>query len=142
MSSDQGRLADGRIQEDAQMQAHSRGELRPKTKLKKLEEVLNRYPPPAHWKPSRRSGQAIFNLLCITSFGHAGLDPIWAAMKLEEEGDESAWVEGVRQGVDRMNNMLIVVRPHSFFEGICLADFDQGGLAAGHFSRLHHHSAT
>ncbi|KAJ7693077.1 hypothetical protein B0H17DRAFT_1060705 [Mycena rosella] len=47
-------------------------------------------------------------MLCITSFGYAGLDPIWAAIRLEEEGDESIWSDGIDQTCDRLNNMLVV----------------------------------
>jgi hypothetical protein len=48
-------------------------------------------------------------MLCITSFGHPGLEPVWAAIKLEEEGDESVWENGIKQTCDRLNNMLVVV---------------------------------
>jgi hypothetical protein len=95
------------------------GELRPRSKIQRQEEILSRLPPPRHWKPPilsepfGRLQRIAFNLLCVTSFGHAGLDPIWAAIRLEEEGDESVWADGISQTCDRLNNMLVVVHPHS-----------------------------
>ncbi|KAJ6597585.1 hypothetical protein DFH09DRAFT_904080 [Mycena vulgaris] len=52
--------------------------------------------------------RTIFNVLCIASYGHVGLDPVWASIRLEEEGDDSVWVEGTRQLCDRLNNLLVV----------------------------------
>ncbi|KAJ7803921.1 hypothetical protein B0H14DRAFT_2886536 [Mycena olivaceomarginata] len=81
-------------------------ELRPRSKIQRQEEILERFPTPLHWRapelshPFGRLKRLIFNLLCITSFGHAGLNPVWAAIRLEEEGDEST--------CDRLNNMLLV----------------------------------
>ncbi|KAJ7575237.1 hypothetical protein C8J56DRAFT_1007769 [Mycena floridula] len=75
------------------MQTPSRSDLKSRTKIQKQEEML----------------RSVFNLLCITSFGHAGLDPIWVAIRLEDEGNESIWADGIRQTVERMNNMLFVV---------------------------------
>ncbi|KAF8184334.1 hypothetical protein K438DRAFT_1504653, partial [Mycena galopus ATCC 62051] len=42
------------------------------------------------------------------SYGHAGLEPVWASIKLNEAGDDSVWVEGTRQICKRLNNMLVV----------------------------------
>ncbi|KAJ7148416.1 hypothetical protein C8R43DRAFT_1008932 [Mycena crocata] len=87
------------------------GELRRKSKIQKQEEILGRLPPPPHWRAPRRSErlrQIVFNVLCMTSFGHAGLDPIWEAIRLEEEGDDSVWADGIRQTCDRLNNMLVM----------------------------------
>ncbi|KAF7325252.1 hypothetical protein MVEN_02640100 [Mycena venus] len=53
--------------------------------------------------------RTIFNVLCIASYGHVGLDPVWASIRLEEEGDDSVWVEGTRQICDRLNNLLVVL---------------------------------
>ncbi|KAJ6518504.1 hypothetical protein DFH09DRAFT_864230, partial [Mycena vulgaris] len=41
-------------------------------------------------------------------YGHAGLTPVWASIKLDQQGDESVWVEGIRQMCERLNNMLIM----------------------------------
>ncbi|KAJ7645851.1 hypothetical protein B0H17DRAFT_1163825 [Mycena rosella] len=94
----------------------SRGELRHKhrSKIQKQREILSRHPPPPHWRasplsePFGRLRRNLFNMLCITSFGHAGLDPIWAAIRLEEEGDESVWLDGIRQICDRLKNLVVV----------------------------------
>ncbi|KAJ6578310.1 hypothetical protein B0H19DRAFT_931632 [Mycena capillaripes] len=89
-------------------------ELRPKSKIQRQEAILVQSPAPFHWKalklsqPFGRLKRIIFNLLCITSFGHAGLEPIWAAIRLEEEGDDSIWSEGINQTCDWLNNMLLV----------------------------------
>ncbi|KAJ7917655.1 hypothetical protein B0H13DRAFT_1608154, partial [Mycena leptocephala] len=85
-----------------------------RSKIQRQAEILHRCPPPLHWKapqlsqPFGRLRQIVFNLLCITSFGHAGLDPIWASIRLEEEGDEDVWQDGIDQMCDRLNNMLVV----------------------------------
>ncbi|KIK69327.1 hypothetical protein GYMLUDRAFT_152437 [Collybiopsis luxurians FD-317 M1] len=42
------------------------------------------------------------------SFGHAGLETLWGAIILEEEGDESVWAEQTQQMIDRLTNMNIV----------------------------------
>ncbi|KAG8985094.1 hypothetical protein FRB93_006103 [Tulasnella sp. JGI-2019a] len=102
----------GRIQTSAQTKESSQCE--PKTMIQKQEDLLKRHPPPEHWRaplesePFGKLRRAIFNLLCITSHGHAGLDPLWANIRLEEEGDESVWVDGIRQTCDRLNNMVVV----------------------------------
>ncbi|KAJ7846685.1 hypothetical protein B0H14DRAFT_2771269 [Mycena olivaceomarginata] len=89
-------------------------ELRPRSKIQRQEEILERFPTPLHWRapelshPFSRLKRLIFNLLCITSFGHAGLNPVWAAIRLEEEGDESVWSDGINPTCDRLNNMLLV----------------------------------
>ncbi|KAJ6451585.1 hypothetical protein C8R45DRAFT_848304 [Mycena sanguinolenta] len=87
---------------------------RPKSKIQKQEAILRSRPAPLHWKapkvsePFGRPRRIVFNLLCITAFGHAGLEPIWAAIRLEEEGDDSVWSDGINQTCDRLNNMLLV----------------------------------
>jgi hypothetical protein len=58
----------------------------------------------------------VFSLLCLASFGLDSLDPIWAAIKLEEEGDESVFYNGIDQTCDRLNNMLVVVCSHLVLE--------------------------
>ncbi|KAF9459173.1 hypothetical protein BDZ94DRAFT_1239442 [Collybia nuda] len=87
---------------------------KPLTSIAKQQQILEKLPPPGHWKaphlsePLGRVQQITFNLLCLTSFGHSSLDSVWAAICLEEDGDESLWVEGTRQLYERLNNMLIV----------------------------------
>ncbi|KAJ6479455.1 hypothetical protein C8R47DRAFT_606856 [Mycena vitilis] len=87
---------------------------RPMSKIQKQAEILRRYPPPVHWRapklsePFGRLKRIVFNALCLTAYGHAGLDPIWAGIRLEEEGDESVWSDIVNQTCDRLNNMLLV----------------------------------
>ncbi|KAE9396214.1 hypothetical protein BT96DRAFT_1021485 [Gymnopus androsaceus JB14] len=80
-----------------------------KTKIARQEEVLRRHHVPRHWKPpGHRIGKIAFNALCLMSFGHAGLDSVWAAIMLWEEGDESAWAEGIQQTLDRLTNINVV----------------------------------
>ncbi|KAJ7472631.1 hypothetical protein FB451DRAFT_1398831 [Mycena latifolia] len=92
----------------------SRGGLEPKTRTRKEHEILSRYPLADHWRTPSRSGPfgglrwAVFNVLCMASYGHAGMDRVWASIKLEEEGDESLWVEGLGQMCDRLNTILLV----------------------------------
>jgi len=77
-------------------------------------DILTRNPLPAHWRRPPVNGplgalqRTIFNVLCIASYRHVGLSPVWASIKLEEEGDDSVWVEGTRQLCDRLNNLLVV----------------------------------
>jgi hypothetical protein len=86
------------------------------SKNQKRKAKLDADPIPPHWHPPNPVGKfgrlwwTLFNILCVTSFGHAGLQPVWASMKLEQEGDDSVWDYGVRQTCDRLNNMLLVVR--------------------------------
>ncbi|KAJ6548195.1 hypothetical protein DFH09DRAFT_1039670 [Mycena vulgaris] len=96
--------------DDGLAPAHSSPKkLRLRTKIQREDEILGRCRPPHHWRapnPSPPFGwlrRIVFDLLCIISFGHAGLEPIWAAIKLEEEGDE-----GIDQICDRLNNILLV----------------------------------
>ncbi|KAJ7080678.1 hypothetical protein C8R44DRAFT_754234 [Mycena epipterygia] len=92
----------------------SRDDVKHKTLRDKEEEILARIPPAHHWRTPSRSGPlgrlrwAIFNILCIVSYGHPGLDSVWAAIRLEDEGDDSVWAVGIRQMCERMNNMLVV----------------------------------
>ncbi|KAJ6532533.1 hypothetical protein B0H19DRAFT_965734 [Mycena capillaripes] len=78
----------------------------------KEEDILTRYPLPSHWRRPSVGASAlqrtIFSVLCMASFGHVELAPVWASIKLEEEGDESVWVEETRQHCDRLNNLLVV----------------------------------
>ncbi|KAF7344067.1 hypothetical protein MVEN_01696300 [Mycena venus] len=82
--------------------------------IQKEEEILRRFPPPLHWhkpqpsKPFGRLRQMVFSFLCLASLGLDSLDPIWAAIRLEEEGDESVWYTGIDHTCDRLNNMLVV----------------------------------
>ncbi|KAJ7323525.1 hypothetical protein DFH08DRAFT_887366 [Mycena albidolilacea] len=52
--------------------------------------------------------RTIFNILCVASFGHVGLSPVWASIRLYHKGDDSVWVEETRQLCDRLNNFLLV----------------------------------
>ncbi|KAJ7113206.1 hypothetical protein C8R44DRAFT_797350 [Mycena epipterygia] len=92
----------------------SRSEPEAKTLGQKEREILRRTPLAYHWRTPIVSGAVsrlqwiVFNILCLTAHGHAGLGPVWAAIKVEDEGDESLWVEMIRQMCDRLNNMLVV----------------------------------
>ncbi|KAJ7441401.1 hypothetical protein B0H11DRAFT_2096346 [Mycena galericulata] len=90
----------------------SREKMEHRTLGQKEEDILTRYPLPSHWRRPSVGASAlqrtIFSVLCMASFGHAGLAPVWASIKLEEEGDDSVWVEETRQHCDRLNNLLIV----------------------------------
>ncbi|KAJ7189478.1 hypothetical protein GGX14DRAFT_331506, partial [Mycena pura] len=78
----------------------------------KEKDILTRYPLPSHWKRPSLGASAlqrtIFSVFCMASFGHVELAPLWASIKLEEEGDDSVWVEETRKHCDRLNNLLIV----------------------------------
>ncbi|KAJ8092869.1 hypothetical protein PM082_023502 [Marasmius tenuissimus] len=85
-----------------------------KSKYNREQEVLERYPIPDHWKASEPDAlfglprRALFNVLCLASFGHAGLEPIWASIKLEEEGDGTLRDLGIRTTCERLNNLIVV----------------------------------
>lgn len=93
-------------------------------------------------EPFGRLRRVVFNALCLTSFGHAGLEPVWASIRLEEEGDDIAWAEGIRQTVERLNNMLIVVRTRFAASTHALTVVSSGELAAGNIGRVHHHGSA
>ncbi|KAJ7921160.1 hypothetical protein B0H13DRAFT_2267996 [Mycena leptocephala] len=92
----------------------SESKMERKTLSQKEDEILTRKPLPQHWRRPVVNGpfgalqRTVFNVLCIASYGHVGLDPVWAAIRLDEEGDDSVWVEGTRQICDRLNNLLVV----------------------------------
>ncbi|KAF9261758.1 hypothetical protein L218DRAFT_1001539 [Marasmius fiardii PR-910] len=106
-----------RIQRDAATQtsfSDDFGLLSNGTRIARLQAVLNRHPVPHHMKaptvskPFGRIKMVIFNVLCIISYGHAGLDPVWASIMLEEEGDESAWVHDLEKTYQRLANLNLV----------------------------------
>ncbi|KAJ7115312.1 hypothetical protein C8R44DRAFT_222918 [Mycena epipterygia] len=78
--------------------------------------IFKKFPPgpPAHWKAPCPSGPfswiewTLFKGLCVAGHGRVELTPLWASIKLEQVGDESVWVQGIRGMCDRLNNMLIV----------------------------------
>ncbi|KAJ7122088.1 hypothetical protein C8R44DRAFT_876404 [Mycena epipterygia] len=88
---------------DPQTQAPSRGRVKLRKLSLKEEALLTRNPLPRYWRTPSRSKPfgklrwTAFNFLCIASLGHSGLERLWAAMKLEEEGDDSVWADGMRQ---------------------------------------------
>ncbi|KAL1661657.1 hypothetical protein GGF50DRAFT_90502 [Schizophyllum commune] len=64
-----------------------------RTRVQQQADILDAFPPPDHW----------------SAYGHAGLEPVWAAVRLEEEaGDGSFWEASIRQICDHLNNMLLV----------------------------------
>ncbi|KAK1231146.1 hypothetical protein PQX77_005752 [Marasmius sp. AFHP31] len=85
-----------------------------KSKYIREQEVLERCPMPEHWKASEPGSlfgilrRTLFNVICLASFGHAGLEPIWASIKLEEEGDGSLRDLGIRTTCERLNNLIVV----------------------------------
>ncbi|KIK69331.1 hypothetical protein GYMLUDRAFT_153325 [Collybiopsis luxurians FD-317 M1] len=80
-----------------------------RTKTARQQEALRRHGMPDHWSAPRDNiGKLVFNTLCLMSFGHAGLEPLWGAIILEEEGDESVWAEQTRQTIDRLTNINVV----------------------------------
>ncbi|KAJ7120247.1 hypothetical protein C8R44DRAFT_737074 [Mycena epipterygia] len=97
------------LESHSQLSFRTRRELSPKE-----DKILKKNPLPPHWRAPCQSQPfgtlrwTFFNLLCIASLGHTGLERLWAAMKLEEDGDDSVWDEGMRQTCDRLNNMIIV----------------------------------
>ncbi|KIK69332.1 hypothetical protein GYMLUDRAFT_53771 [Collybiopsis luxurians FD-317 M1] len=80
-----------------------------RTKIARQREALRRHEVPQHWKPPKaKIRRIIFNALCLMAFGRAGLDAVWAAIVLEEEGDESVWAETIRQIIDRLTNISLM----------------------------------
>ncbi|KIK69330.1 hypothetical protein GYMLUDRAFT_53769 [Collybiopsis luxurians FD-317 M1] len=74
-----------------------------KTKIVRQQEAPRRHGVPEHWRsPWNNLGKLIFNVLYLMSFGHAGLEPLWGAIVLEKEGDESVWAEQTQQTIDRL----------------------------------------
>jgi hypothetical protein len=96
----------------------TRGEEDRRTLSEKECYILKKFPMEPHWKTPHPPGpfgwvpEAVFNALCLACYGHPGLLPVWASIKLDQDGDESVWVEGIRQMCERLNNMLVVVRLH------------------------------
>ncbi|KAJ7214118.1 hypothetical protein C8J57DRAFT_1538606 [Mycena rebaudengoi] len=98
--------------------ASTAGEDRPEDKNmplgKKMEDVLRRHPMDDHFKMPPRKGLfgwlqwSAFILICWTAYGDLGMEPLWVAFKLDEEGDESAWTEMVRILVGRLNNLVLL----------------------------------
>lgn len=97
-----------------------------KTGMQREEEILEKYPLPAHWHPIaedasfRGPRQAFFSLLCFSAFGYVGLEKVWIHMKLDEADENGCegggWAEK-SQMVGRTNNMVVVVRLHLTSEG-------------------------
>lgn len=122
--------------------------MNPRGLSRQEDDILTEIPLPRHWRTpcqAQRFGTlrwAFFNFLCIASLGHVGLERLWVAMKLEEAGDNRVWAEGMRQTCERLNNMLIVVRPHSLSTNRAVNfPAPEGEPAADHYGRLHHHNA-
>ena len=84
-------------------------------KSQKIQEMLEKYPLPRHWKPPSTNGSpgglryTLFIFLCLCAYGQPSLDSVWCAIKLEEEGDASAWQEGQRRTYNQLTNILVVV---------------------------------
>ncbi|KAJ6506072.1 hypothetical protein DFH09DRAFT_1200406 [Mycena vulgaris] len=99
---------------DSEAQASSLGGREPRTLSQKEATILIRHPLDHHWRAPSRSERfgtlrwTVFHILCLTAYGHLGLEPVWASIKLEEEGDESVWAEGRRKMCERLNVMLVV----------------------------------
>jgi hypothetical protein len=85
------------------------------SRSKKIEELLHRHPMAVRFRKPARKGLfgrlrwTVFTLLCFTAYGQPGMEPLWAAFRLEEEGDESLWKEAVDILTGRMNNLVVVV---------------------------------
>ncbi|KAK1231141.1 hypothetical protein PQX77_005747 [Marasmius sp. AFHP31] len=79
------------------------------------QEVLEKHPLPPHWKADESNTllgtfrRALFNLLCIASFGHTGLEPVWASIKCAEfYKDDTLRDLSIRTTCDRLNYMIVV----------------------------------
>ena len=84
-----------------------------KTRIARLAKTVEKHPVPTYLEPPCSAvGRIVFNSMCLVSFGYAGMAPIWAAIMLEEEGDESAWMDAMQQMIDRFTNMNVVVCVH------------------------------
>ena len=87
-----------------------------KSESQKMKEILDKYPTPPHLQPPSTEGPLgrlryiFFKILCLCAYGQPNLDPIWAAIKLEEDGDPSAWREKQRRTRDQLNNLIVVVQ--------------------------------
>ncbi|KAF7340254.1 hypothetical protein MVEN_01944100 [Mycena venus] len=81
---------------------------------KKVEEILRRHPTAVHFRMPSREGLfgwlrwTAFTLTCFVAYGHPDIEVLWAALRLEEEGDESVWKDFIRIISDRLNNVLVV----------------------------------
>ncbi|KAF7341956.1 hypothetical protein MSAN_02051700 [Mycena sanguinolenta] len=51
---------------------------------------------------------AAFTYVCFIAYGRPDMKQLWAALRLEEEGDDSGWKEFVRGMTDRLNNVQVV----------------------------------
>ena len=80
-----------------------------------MKDMLEKYPIPPHFQPPStthplgRLHYIFFKILCLCAHGHPNLEPAWSAIKLEEEGDASAWREKQRRTGDQLTNLLVVV---------------------------------
>jgi hypothetical protein len=113
------------------------------TKMEKEEEMLRAHPLPDHWEPpeGRKIFRLFFKLICLFSFGYPSLKPVWLAIILKREGDESVWNDALRRVSGQLNCLVIVVRPH-FRLRRSPADGHQGELTREHCIGLRHDSTT
>ena len=88
---------------------------RPKSKIQRREEILRKWPMPEHCKTPCLSNiytvwsWLTFVTLTANAVGYYGLEPIWAAIKLDEEGDDSLWADVVAMINQRLNTVMVVV---------------------------------
>ena len=75
---------------------------------KEDKEECRRYRLPAHWEIPQGEGLfvrllgVIFFALSVTSFGHPSLQPVWAAIKLDEDDQPNVWDTGSQKVCDRL----------------------------------------
>ncbi|KAK1226648.1 hypothetical protein PQX77_010360 [Marasmius sp. AFHP31] len=101
----------------SEKEVHQQNMTRPPNIYEQEEEIKQRYPVPEHWKAASTGHfqvirRALFNTLCMIAFGHAGLDPVWAHIKLEEEGEPDLRTACTERLCKLLDNMVMVV---SFF---------------------------
>ncbi len=115
----------------------------------KIKEILQKYPVPPHLQPPStelplgRLRNILFKILCLCAYGQPDLKLVWAAIKLEEEGDASEWREKQRKACEQLNNLIVVVRyPFFFVTKKWLNRIGEGGITVGHISCLYDNNAT
>ena len=66
-----------------------------------------------HYSIINKVNRGFFSFLCLAGFGHPDLRRVWATAELEHFGEQDAWQLAARTIWERMNSMIVVVRPFS-----------------------------
>ncbi|KAF7333617.1 hypothetical protein MSAN_02413900 [Mycena sanguinolenta] len=85
-----------------------------KSLREKEKDILRRYKMASHFETPSRKGLfgwlrwVAFTYVCFVAYGRPDMKHLWAALRLEEEGDDSGWKEFVCGMTDRLNNVQVV----------------------------------